>query len=123
VPSLDEPIVESGVGVITDREHTQARELVNPAVKGMLRGPIDSGWSESAAIAVAVTWSGQVDESTAMKAQEGHPGTHQGEGTAGGRPVHALRDAAGNLGAGQGDAGGKNLANQSQTAWTKGSAE
>jgi hypothetical protein len=68
MPSLDEPIVECRVGVILDREHSQARKLVNAAVKGILRGPLDAGWGESAAIAVAIARSGQVDESTAMKA-------------------------------------------------------
>jgi hypothetical protein len=100
VPSLDEPIVECGEGVIPDREHAQAWKLVDPTMKGILRGPIDSGRSESAAIAIAIARSGQIDESTAMKAQEGHAGTHEGEGTAGGRPVHVLTDATGKLRAG-----------------------
>jgi hypothetical protein len=88
------------MGIISDRDHSQAGELVHPAVKGILRGPIESGWIERTAIAVAVARSGQVDEANPVKAQKGNPGTHQGEEPAGGGPVHVLADATGELRAG-----------------------
>ena len=64
-----------------------------------------------------------MDQALTIKAQEGHPRTHERKGSARGAPVQSLADTPRQFSSGDSRAGGKDLANKREAGFAEAPAK